>query len=102
MAPKVSQLTNRRVDLAPDAPGLIAGVAVGSLGDELGLQAGDRIISIDGRPVVDFITWSCATRILYSHNLRSQQSAIGSILQSNVLAAGCCAHMIVFSQLPLN
>jgi putative radical SAM enzyme (TIGR03279 family) len=55
VAPKVSQLTNRRVDLAPDAPGLIAGVAVGSLGDELGLQAGDRIISIDGRPVVDFI-----------------------------------------------
>ncbi len=55
MAPKVSQLTNRRVDLAPDAPGLIAEVADGSFGDELGLKSGDRIVSIDGRPVVDFI-----------------------------------------------
>ena len=55
MAPKVSQLTNRRVDLAPEVPGLIAGVAEGSLGDALGLKAGDRIVSIDGRPVIDFI-----------------------------------------------
>jgi putative radical SAM enzyme (TIGR03279 family) len=55
VAPKVSQLTNRRVDLAPEVPGLIAGVAEGSLGDELGLKAGDRIVSVDGRPVIDFI-----------------------------------------------
>lgn len=55
MAPKISQLTNRRVDLIPDQPGLIADVADGSLGDALGLRAGDRIVSIDGRPVVDFI-----------------------------------------------
>lgn len=55
MAPKVSQLTNRRVDLEPEQPGLIASVAEGSLADEIGLQAGDRIVSVDGRPVVDFI-----------------------------------------------
>lgn len=55
MAPKVSQLTHRRVDLEPEQPGLIANVAAGSLADELGLQAGDRIVSIDGRPVIDFI-----------------------------------------------
>ncbi len=55
MAPKVSQLTNRRVDLAPDEPGRIAGISKGSLGEELGLQVGDRIISVDGRPVIDFI-----------------------------------------------
>ncbi len=55
MAPKVSQLTNRRVDLAPEVPGLIAGIAEGSLGDSLGLKAGDRIVSVDGRPVIDFI-----------------------------------------------
>lgn len=55
MAPKISQLTNRRVDLAPETPGLIAGVAEGSLGAELGLKSGDRIVSIDGRPVIDFI-----------------------------------------------
>jgi putative radical SAM enzyme (TIGR03279 family) len=55
VAPKISQLTNRRVDLAPDQPGLIANVADGSLAHELGLHAGDRIISVDGRPVIDFI-----------------------------------------------
>ncbi len=55
MAPRVSQLTNRRVDLAPAVPGLIAGIAEGSLGDSLGLKAGDRIVSVDGRPVIDFI-----------------------------------------------
>lgn len=55
MAPKISSLTNRRVDLIPDAPGLIANVAEGSLADEIGLQAGDRVVSIDGRPVIDFI-----------------------------------------------
>ncbi|HET9660594.1 MAG TPA: DUF512 domain-containing protein [Thermomicrobiales bacterium] len=55
MAPKISQLTNRRVDLEPDQPGLIANVAEGSLADELGLRTGDRVVSIDGRPVIDFI-----------------------------------------------
>jgi len=55
VAPKISSLTNRRVDLIPDEPGLIAGVAGGSLADELGLQAGDRVVSVDGRPVIDFI-----------------------------------------------
>lgn len=34
---------------------MIASVAPGSLGDALGLQAGDRIVTLDGRPVVDFI-----------------------------------------------
>lgn len=55
MAPKISQLTNRRVDLAPDDPGLIANVAEGSLAEVLGLRTGDRIVSVDGRPVIDFI-----------------------------------------------
>lgn len=55
MAPKISQLTNRRVDLTPEVPGLIASIADGSLGDELGLKAGDRVVSVDGRPVIDFI-----------------------------------------------
>jgi putative radical SAM enzyme (TIGR03279 family) len=55
VAPKISQLTNRRVDLEPDQPGLIASVAEGSLADELGLRAGDRVITVDGRPVIDFI-----------------------------------------------
>ena len=55
MAPKISALTNRRVDLVPEEPGLIANVARGSLAEEIGLQPGDRVVSIDGRPVIDFI-----------------------------------------------
>ncbi len=55
MAPKISTLTNRRVDLIPDEPGLIANVADGSLADEIGLRPGDRVVAVDGRPVIDFI-----------------------------------------------
>lgn len=55
MAPKISQISHRRVDLVPESPGAIASIAPGSVADSLGLKAGDRIVSIDGRPVVDFI-----------------------------------------------
>jgi putative radical SAM enzyme (TIGR03279 family) len=53
MAPVLSQLSHRRVDLVPETPGIVAAVAPGSLGDELGILPGDRVISIAGRPVVD-------------------------------------------------
>jgi putative radical SAM enzyme (TIGR03279 family) len=53
MAPTLSDLSHRRVDLAPEAPGIVAAVTPGSLGDELGIHPGDRIVSIDGRPVID-------------------------------------------------
>src|SRR3954449_8176727 len=53
MAPIVSPLSHRRVDLIPDLPGIISQVAPGSLADDLGLVAGDRIVSIDGRAVMD-------------------------------------------------
>jgi putative radical SAM enzyme (TIGR03279 family) len=53
MSPIRSPLSDRRVDLAPEVPGLIASVAPGSLADELNLQPGDRIVSIDDRPVMD-------------------------------------------------
>jgi putative radical SAM enzyme (TIGR03279 family) len=55
MAPVVSPLTNRRVDLVPERPGLVQSVSEGSFAERLGLRAGDRIIGVNGRPVIDFI-----------------------------------------------
>lgn len=51
--PIVSPLSHRRVDLAPGTPGLVAAIEPGSLADELGLAAGDRIVSINDRPLED-------------------------------------------------
>jgi putative radical SAM enzyme (TIGR03279 family) len=53
--PVVSSLSLRRVDLVPSETGVISAVAGGSLAAELGLQAGDRVVSINGRPVLDAI-----------------------------------------------
>src|SRR5215213_10886870 len=53
MAPVLSKLSNRRVDLIPETPGVVAAVAPGSLGEELGIAVGDRVVSISGRPVLD-------------------------------------------------
>jgi putative radical SAM enzyme (TIGR03279 family) len=55
VAPKVSPLSHRRVDLVPEAAGRVEAVARGSLADQLGICAGDRIISIDDRPVIDVL-----------------------------------------------
>ena len=53
--PVVSPLSLRRVDLVPHETGVVSAVAPGSLSAELGLRAGDRIVSIGGRPVLDAI-----------------------------------------------
>jgi putative radical SAM enzyme (TIGR03279 family) len=53
MAPVLSDLSHRRVDLVPETPGVVAAVAPGSLGDELGIRPGDRVVTIGGRPVLD-------------------------------------------------
>lgn len=45
----------RRVALKPEVPGVIASVTSGSLGDELGLAPGQRIVSINGAAVDDAI-----------------------------------------------
>lgn len=55
MAPKVSPLSHRRVDLAPIETGLVEAVARGSLAFELGIAAGDRIVSLNDRPIVDVL-----------------------------------------------
>jgi putative radical SAM enzyme (TIGR03279 family) len=49
----VSPLSHRRVDLAPAAPGLVAAVAPASLAMELGIEPGDRIVGVNGQPLVD-------------------------------------------------
>jgi putative radical SAM enzyme (TIGR03279 family) len=51
--PVLSPLSHRRVDLVPSATGIVSAVAPGSLAAELGIAAGDRIVSINGQPVLD-------------------------------------------------
>ncbi|MEZ4626459.1 MAG: DUF512 domain-containing protein, partial [Thermomicrobiales bacterium] len=46
-------MSNRRVDLAPEAGGVISAVAPGSLAHELGIKTGDQIISINDEPLLD-------------------------------------------------
>ncbi|MGH2535512.1 MAG: DUF512 domain-containing protein [Thermomicrobiales bacterium] len=53
MPPVVSPLSHRRVDLVPASPGIVNAVAPGSLGNELGIRPGDRIVSINDQPVMD-------------------------------------------------
>lgn len=51
----------RRVALRPEIPAVINAVAPGTLADELGLQPGDRIITVNGhrlRDVIDFAYYS--------------------------------------------
>jgi S1-C subfamily serine protease len=53
MSPVVSPLSDRRVDLAPEIPGLVEAVAPASLAAELGIEPGDRVLSVNDRPLVD-------------------------------------------------
>ena len=55
MSPVVSPLSQRRVDLAPDAPGVVAAVAPASLAMELGIEPGDRVVAVNGRPLQDAV-----------------------------------------------
>lgn len=51
----MSLANGRRVALQPEIPGVIDSVASGSLGDELGLVPGQKIVSINGKAVEDAI-----------------------------------------------
>lgn len=55
MSPVVSPLSHRRVDLVPAAAGLVDAVAPASLAAELGIEAGDRIVAVNGRPLQDAV-----------------------------------------------
>jgi putative radical SAM enzyme (TIGR03279 family) len=49
----VSPLSQRRVDLAPSVPGLVEAISPASLAMELGIEPGDRIVGINGMPLLD-------------------------------------------------
>jgi putative radical SAM enzyme (TIGR03279 family) len=51
--PVVSPLSHRRVDLVPTAPGTVEAVAPASLAMELGIEEGDQIVGINGKPLLD-------------------------------------------------
>jgi len=53
MPVSVSPLSGRRVDLAPPAPGLVGAVASASLAMELGIEPGDRVVGVNGQPLLD-------------------------------------------------
>jgi putative radical SAM enzyme (TIGR03279 family) len=56
----VTTRKNRRVALVPEQSGVIASVAPGSLGAELGLEPGQRIVSINGEPLNDALDFQFA------------------------------------------
>jgi putative radical SAM enzyme (TIGR03279 family) len=49
----ISPLSGRRVDLAPQQPGVVVGVAPASLAMELGIEPGDRVVGVNGQPLLD-------------------------------------------------
>ncbi len=51
--PVVSPISNRRVDLVPKEPGTVAAVSPGSLAMELGIEPGDRVLGVNGNPLMD-------------------------------------------------
>ncbi len=51
--PVVSPLSLRRVELAPSSPGMVQAVSPGSFAMELGIERGDRILGVNGKPLVD-------------------------------------------------
>jgi putative radical SAM enzyme (TIGR03279 family) len=49
----VSPLSHRRVDLVPIVPGAVTAVSPASLAMELGIEPGDRIVGVNGQPLLD-------------------------------------------------
>src|SRR5687767_8000957 len=49
----ISPLSQRRVDLVPSVPGQVDAVSPASLAMELGIEPGDRIVGINGLPLID-------------------------------------------------
>lgn len=45
----------RRTALAPERPGEVQHVAAGSLAEEIGIEPGDRILKVNGRPLRDIL-----------------------------------------------
>ena len=51
--PVISPLSHQRVDLAPSAPGIIEAIEPDSYSAHLGLRPGDRVVSVNGKPIMD-------------------------------------------------
>lgn len=51
----ITTARTRRTALVPEKPGLVAHVAPGSLGAEIGVEPGDRIVRVNGRPLRDIL-----------------------------------------------
>jgi putative radical SAM enzyme (TIGR03279 family) len=51
--PIVSPLSHQRVDLPPQAPGIVAAVEQAGFGAQLGIMVGDQITSVNGKPLMD-------------------------------------------------
>jgi len=45
----------RRTALAPERPGLVAHIAPGTLGEEIGIEPGDQIVKVNGHPLRDIL-----------------------------------------------
>lgn len=81
----VSPLSNRRVDLVPKEPGSVAAVAPASFAMELGIEPGDRILGINGNPLVDALDFQFQAQ---SHHVVIDVDRDGSILRYDLELEG--------------
>lgn len=83
--PVVSPLSNRRVDLVPKVPGTVAAVAPGSLAMELGIEEGDRVLGVNGKPLVDALDFQFQAQ---SEHVVIDVDRAGSILRYDLELEG--------------
>ncbi|MBA2276835.1 MAG: DUF512 domain-containing protein [Chloroflexia bacterium] len=76
--PQISQLSHRRVELAPIVPGIVDAVAPASLAMELGIEPGDRVLGINGAPLMDALDFQYAAQ---SEQVTVDVDRRGSILR---------------------
>ena len=50
-------MQSNQVDRSKYPGGLITGVMPGSIGKELGINPGDKLLSIDGQPLIDILDY---------------------------------------------
>ena len=75
--PVVSPLSHRRVELAPSSPGTVQAVSPGSFAMELGIERGDRILGVNGKPLVDALE--------FQFHAQSEQVSIDVDRQGSIL-----------------
>ncbi len=83
--PQVSPLSLRRVDLAPAVPGLVEAVSPASLAMEIGIEPGDRVLGINGVPMMDALDFQYAAQ---SEKVVLDVDRRGSILRYDLELSG--------------